>query len=58
MNLFDKIEAKRQEMNAQRDKSGVGTFKGLAEVIQRRRMAALAAQEKTSKPKQEISNAK
>lgn len=41
MNLFDKIEQKRQEFNASRDKKGYGTLPGLAEVIKKRRMAAL-----------------
>jgi len=55
MDLFDKIEAKRKEFNASRDKAGIGTLKGLAEVIQRRRLAAIQAKDKS---KQEIPNAK
>lgn len=59
MDLFDKIEQKRQEFNAYRNKESIGTFKGLEETIKRRRVAALMAQKKAEDaPVEEKSNAK
>lgn len=56
--LFDMIENKRKEAQASRTKEGFGTLKGLAEVIQRRRVEALMKKKAETLPAEEKSNAK
>lgn len=47
--LFDKIEQKRQEFNAMREKKGIGTLKGFALAIEKKRaMAAIKAKDKAT----------